>query len=74
MPRPSWARTCTGASMRAQPRTDGPTMMPATTMSTAPGTGSRGSRPSTTGTRTEIAAMIRTLLNDRTSMRFPPNT
>jgi hypothetical protein len=46
-------------------------MMPATTGSTAPGTGSRGSRPSTTGTRTDIPAMIRTLLNDRTGIRFP---
>ena len=60
--------------MRAQPRTDGPTTMPATTMSTAPGTGSQGSRPSTTGTTTAIAAMIRTLLNDMASMRFPPDT
>ena len=73
MPRPSWARTWTGASMRTQPRTDWPTMMPAMTWSTTPGTGSRGSRPSTTGTKTEIPAMIRTLLNDMASMRIPPD-
>ena len=58
--------------MRAQPRTDGPTTMPATTMSTAPGTGSRGSRPSTTGTTTAIAAMIRTLLKRHGEHAVPP--
>ena len=65
MPRPRSLSTSTGASMRAQLSTDGPTTMPPRTISTAPGTGSRGSSPSTTGTRTEIPAMISRLLNER---------
>ena len=74
MPRPRSLKTWTGASTRAQPRTDGPTTMPAITSSTGPGTGSRGSRPRTTGTKTAIPAMINTLLNEMASMPFPQAT
>ena len=67
MPRPSSLRTWTGASIRTQPSTAGPIRMPAITSSAASGTGSRGTRPSTSGTRTATAAMIRTLLNEMLS-------
>ena len=71
MPRPRSLRTCTGASIRTQPSTDGPITMPAITSSAAPGTGSRGSRPLISGTRTAIAAMIRTLLNEMLGIPRP---
>jgi hypothetical protein len=38
--------------------------IPAITSRTAPGTGTAGSRPSTTGMSTATVAMIRTLLNE----------
>ncbi len=64
IPSPRSLSTVIGASICTQPRTDGPITIPAITSSTAPGTGSAGSRPSTTGTNTATAAMTRTPLNE----------
>ncbi len=65
MPRPRSLTTRTGASRCTQPRTEGPIRIPATTSSTAPGTGSRGTSASSTGTATATRAMISSPSNDR---------
>ena len=58
MPRPRSLSTWMGALTCTQPSTEGPIRIPAMTSSTAPGTGSRGTRASATGTATATRAMI----------------
>jgi hypothetical protein len=61
-----------GALTCTQPSTEGPTKIPARTIRTAPGTGSRGTRLSSTGTATATKAMTSTPAKDKAGISKAP--